>query len=84
MSAPLTELELQEARDLAAEMDFSPEHRLGLCAWIVRARRVVHMLRLQRWRKHTSYQVVAAADEVPDTQREAERQHDQQSEEHRP
>jgi len=70
MTAPLNELELQEAQDLAAEMDFGPEHRACLCREFVRSRRLIRMLHLQRWRKRLPYQVQAVLDDVPNTEAE--------------
>ena len=72
MSAPLSELEQQEAVDLAAEMDFGAEHRACLCRELVRCRRLVRMLRLQRWRKRLPYQVQAVLDDVPNIRAEAD------------
>ena len=73
MTAPLNELELQEAQDLAAEMDLGADHRACLCREFVRSRRLIRMLRLQRWRKRLPYQVQAVLDEVPNTKAEAEK-----------
>jgi len=73
MTAPLNELELQEAQDLASEMDLGPEHRACLCREFVRSRRLIRMLRLQRWRKRLPYQVQAVLDDVPNIKAEAEK-----------
>jgi hypothetical protein len=82
VSAPLNELELQEAQDLAAEMDLGSDHRACLCREFVRSRHLVRMLRLLRWRKRLPYQVQAALDDIPNLKAEAEKA--RAEEEHRP
>jgi hypothetical protein len=82
VSTPLNELELQEAQDLAAEMDLDADHRACLCREFVRSRRLVRMLRLLRWRKRLPYQVQAVLDDVPNLKAEAEQA--RAEEEHRP
>jgi len=71
VSAPATPQEREEMRDLAAEMDFGAAHRELLCLELIRARRVVRMLRTQRFRRRCPYQVLSAVALVPDLKRDA-------------